>query len=68
MSCTAINSKHQTAVNRFIKAANHYSRMVETCDGSAKEEKAYNRASNYWDALPKREQANISKTTQHNWS
>ena len=59
----AINKKHQAAVNRFISWAAKYDLIVDQTDdsGSLKQERAFDKACDYWNELPKREQKNISK-------
>lgn len=63
---TAINSKYQSLINRFLKWNHNYNQLVnlnhhrdrDTCP---KQEKAYDKAMECWDQLPKREQQNVSK-------
>lgn len=65
MTIVAINKKHQALINRFIKWDAKYNAIVNASDGDEGRagEKAYNKAADIWHALPKREQANINKTT-----
>ena len=58
---TAINKKYQTTINKFIKAEAKYSKIVaDTGDnGGLKQERAYERAYELFDSLPKREQKNL---------
>ena len=63
MQVTAINKKYQSLVNRFIKADAKYNEIVDATDdnGGLKQERAYEKANDLLDELPKRERANISK-------
>ena len=69
MTIKAINPAHQKAVDSFIKADKAYSTRIDYLhandldDGEdIKANKLYSRAFDYFDALPKREQLNISKS------
>ena len=69
---TAINKKHQAAVNRYIKAITKYNSIVDAMDSEddhrsfarleRAEERAYDKAYDIWCELPKRERMNITKT------
>lgn len=59
----ALNPKHQANVNRFLTWDAKYATIVNETDdcGGPKQEHAYNKASEYFHTLPKREQAKIGK-------
>ncbi len=60
---TAINPKYQHTIKRFLKWNAHYDSIVSETDdnGGTKQEKAYDRASEFWAEIPKSEQDNILK-------
>ena len=69
MTIKAINPTHQKAVNSFIKADKAYSARIDYLHANdlddsedSKANKLYGRAFDCFDALPKREQLNISKS------
>jgi hypothetical protein len=58
----AINSKHQRNVTAFISWNEKYDLLIDGGKDETKaSEKAYSKALDLWDALPKREQKNIEK-------
>lgn len=70
MKITPINPKYQAAVNKFVRQALKYDKIVAehfrvegelTASQQNKEEKAYEDARNSFDDLPKRERQNIDK-------
>lgn len=63
MKIQAISKKYQAVVNRFADWNAKYDAIVsETQDeGGNKQQRAYDKASENWHELPKREQANIVK-------
>lgn len=60
----AINKKHQSTVNRFIKANARYDQIVDETEdnGGMKQERAYDKAYELFHELPAREQKNIART------
>lgn len=58
---TAIDSKYQSLVNRFLKADSKYDKIVNETDneGGLKQEMAYEVAYELYHQLPKREQENL---------
>lgn len=59
----AINPKYQSIINRFIRWDRKYQHIVDTTDdnGGLAQERAYNKAYELFNDLPKREQKNLSK-------
>ncbi len=59
----AINKKYQSAINRFIKWNSKYEHLVDTTEdnGGLAQERAYDKASELFNELPKREQKNLAK-------
>lgn len=60
---TPVNKKYQSLVNRFIKADTKYNSIVDKTDdnGGLAQEKAYDKACELFEQLPKRERLNLSK-------
>lgn len=59
----AINSKHQKTVNKFLSWNAKYDAIVDATEdnGGRKQENAYNKASEFFSELPKREQKNLAR-------
>lgn len=62
MQITAIKTKNQAKVNKFVRWNEAYNTIVDETDdgGSLRQERAYDKACTYWEELPKYEQKNIS--------
>lgn len=57
---TAVKPKNQAKVTRFIKADASYDKLIDQGkDGSLQAERAYCKASDYFDELPLYERKNI---------
>lgn len=66
MLVKAINSKHQKTINSFLQWDRKYDNAVNennrlNKDNSPKQCRAYSKAYDLWEQLPKREQQNIIK-------
>lgn len=66
-NAAAFNSKWQATVNRFVKADIKYDGIVDANDaadrdGSPQQSSAYDRASELFHELPKREQQKLNVT------
>ncbi len=59
----AINEKHQTTIDRFLLWKKRHLKIVTMKDnsGSSNQKRVFEKASSYWELLPKREQTNIIK-------
>ena len=67
----SVHTKHKLKVNAFVRANLAYDVQVDRNDildgfgcqqETSKQEKAYDKASDLWHELPKREQANLNRT------
>jgi polyhydroxyalkanoate synthesis regulator phasin len=62
--CVAINPKWQGTINKFIRADEKYSRIVDETgdDGGLRQERAYDTAYELLQSLPKRERNRLNSS------